>query len=455
MEDPSEPFDLLTVAFEVADRLNGLVEVRSEKNRTYKLSVRERGGIQDQLHTDYAISLRHRTMSDENFFSTENLRTWSSDLNSFVERVNRKSGLSSQTFEVNHVAQGNLKIGNIQFEELQDEMKQMLQDLIQLAKSNLQDSFDIQIDFEVSSRIKTYTSSLGSHIVQGLSKGILTFHLTNNNPPYNTLNTMIGGVEKESLTWEKMLKTLNTLISEAKDMSRIRSLSPTRSDLVLSNDATWTIFHELIGHAVEKSEVNLSHLAGREGTKVAPSIISIIDDKGIPAVGSYGFDDEGQKASGTVIIEEGILNSHLYDQKTAMKDGVLSTGNARAPSVHQPPLVRQSNLFIEPGDLGNGELFEEVRSGFLVGPSAYAFSEITKGRVTIQPQYLQRIEEGELKEMYLSHPLSWDFNEIIPKIKSVGKSMINRPTYCTKEGDTLGVGMLSPMIVVENVRVGS
>ncbi|RMG20791.1 MAG: TldD/PmbA family protein [Methanobacteriota archaeon] len=453
MKDSSEPFDLLMVAFEISERLNGIVEVRSEKSRRYKLTMTEDGRAQDQVNWDYGISVRHRTHSNEDFFSTDNLRSWSIDLNSFIERIRRRR--KEDKIDETHISssQGKLKIGNIDFDAITEKIKPMAVDLMQIAKSNLGDNFAIQLDFQAISTIKTFTSSIGSHIVQAIPTATMTIHLTNKSHPYNELQTMIGGNERQHLSWEKMVKTLNTLIQEAKTIPNARTIKEPSTNLIFSHDAAWTLIHELIGHAVEKSTTHPSYLDRNEGTKIAPSMLSVIDDKGIPGVGTYGFDDEGNKASGTVIVEEGILNSFLYDQNTAIREGTFSTGNARAPSVRQPPSVRQSNLFVESGDRNDGELFEEAKSGFFVGPSAYAFSETMRGRVTIQPQYLQRFERGELKEMYLTGQLSWDFNQIIPKLKALGKSMINHPTFCTKEGRTLGVGMLSPMMMFEEVRI--
>lgn len=454
MDNQNEPFDLFMTAYEVFEKVGGVVEVRSEKRRVYRLTIKNDFRAEDRFETDYGLSIRQRNGFEDNFFATENLRRWSSDLNAFVDRIKRRSANENRSSLEENIrsTQGKSKVGNIKFKSLVEEIKPLAIELMKIATSNLGNKFLLQWDILVSTTTKTFTSSIGSHIFQQIPTALFTFHLTQKSPPFSSLHSMVGGIEKENVSWEKLVKALNTHIDEANRLTMLESFNGSKSNLVFSHDATWTLMHELIGHGVEKSIEYQSYLDGREGLKIAPSNVSIIDDKGIPSIGTYGFDDEGNKATGTVVIEEGILNSFLYDNKTALEEGVASTGNARAVSVNSPPKVRQSNLFLEPGDFEEGELFEEVKNGVYIGPSQYAFSEPARGVVTIVPQYLQKIEGGELKEMYAPFPITWNFNEIIPKLTGVSKSLMNKPTYCTKEDGKLGVGMVSPMIMAKDVR---
>ena len=51
----------------------------------------------------------------------------------------------------------------------------------------------------------------------------------------------------------------------------------------------------------------------------------------------------------SLLIEQGVLKSFIYDLKTAAQSGVASTGNA-ARGLFNPPEPSFSNLVIQPGE---------------------------------------------------------------------------------------------------------
>jgi PmbA protein len=72
-----------------------------------------------------------------------------------------------------------------------------------------------------------------------------------------------------------------------------------------------------------------SYLVGREGTRVASDLVTIVDDPLIPrAPGSRPFDGEGLAARKNLVVENGILKTYLCDSYSARKLGRASTGNA-------------------------------------------------------------------------------------------------------------------------------
>jgi len=54
----------------------------------------------------------------------------------------------------------------------------------------------------------------------------------------------------------------------------------------------------------------------------------LLDNGRLPGgLATRPFDDEGNPTSATRLIDEGVFQAVLYDQYTAHKDGVASTGN--------------------------------------------------------------------------------------------------------------------------------
>jgi len=72
-----------------------------------------------------------------------------------------------------------------------------------------------------------------------------------------------------------------------------------------------------------------SYLVGREGTRVASDLVTIVDDPLIPrGSGSRPFDGEGLLARRNVVVEGGILKTYLCDSYGARKLGRASTASA-------------------------------------------------------------------------------------------------------------------------------
>ena len=94
----------------------------------------------------------------------------------------------------------------------------------------------------------------------------------------------------------------------------------------------------------------LSVYSGKIGQQIASPLITVVDDATLPGRrGSFRVDDEGTKAQRTVLVEQGILKTYLYDRLTAMKDGTRSTGNGRRESYRHRPIPRMTNTMIVPG----------------------------------------------------------------------------------------------------------
>jgi PmbA protein len=72
-----------------------------------------------------------------------------------------------------------------------------------------------------------------------------------------------------------------------------------------------------------------SYLVGREGTRIASDLITVVDDPLIPrAPGSRPFDGEGLPARRNVVVEKGILQTYLCDSYSGRKLGHALTGSA-------------------------------------------------------------------------------------------------------------------------------
>ncbi len=137
---------------------------------------------------------------------------------------------------------------------------------------------------------------------------------------------------------------------------------------VLDPSVVGLLCHEAIGHTVEADFVLAGAITqGKLGQMVANERITMVDDP-LPsfdhgAAGNLLVDDEGNRPAKTAIIEKGILQSYLHDAESACGFGVKNTGNARAFTYKDEPLIRMRNTYIEGGESTLEEIIASTGDG--------------------------------------------------------------------------------------------
>jgi len=110
-----------------------------------------------------------------------------------------------------------------------------------------------------------------------------------------------------------------------------------------------------------------STLAGRLGRKIMAPGVSLIDDGLYPlGLATSPGDAEGTPSQKTVLVDQGVLSSFLYDYSHARVDGLASTGNAERSGPKSPPGIEQTNLYLAPGSKSFKELCQALGEGLLV-----------------------------------------------------------------------------------------
>lgn len=138
--------------------------------------------------------------------------------------------------------------------------------------------------------------------------------------------------------------------------------------VIIRNDVMADILDTFSGiFSAYNVQKGMSLLKGKVGADIASKAVTIIDDplmeKGLA---SAPFDAEGVACHTKTVVEEGKLKTLLYNLKTALKDGVKSTGNASKGSYSSPVGVSPSNFYIKPGQKGMEELIKALGDGILI-----------------------------------------------------------------------------------------
>ena len=236
---------------------------------------------------------------------------------------------------------------------------------------------------------------------------------------------------------------------------------PGRIKVIMDPDLVGLLLHEAFGHASEGDLVvsGTSILRGKIGSKVASEIVTIVDDGLAPGGYLVPYDDEGNPKERTVIVEKGVLKGYLTDRASASNLGTRITGNGRAQDFENPPLVRQTNIYMEPGEWGVEEQIREARNGlYLLGRGAGG-GQVDTGAGTFTfsagPSYV--IKNGEIAEMVRGVVISGYILETLRSVEAVGKDLKVRTSVfggCGKDGQLVRVGDGGPHITVKEIIVG-
>ncbi|PUA32368.1 MAG: hypothetical protein B7O98_06840 [Zestosphaera tikiterensis] len=221
------------------------------------------------------------------------------------------------------------------------------------------------------------------------------------------------------------------------------------------------ILHEAFGHASEGDLVasGASILKGRLGETIASHQVSIVDD-GLVEGGYYvPFDDEGNIKEKTVVVDKGVLKGFLTNKETAKKLNLPVSGNGRAQDFVNPPIVRQTNFYMLPGDWGVEELIREVKFGiYLVGRGSFGGQVHTgAGTFTFSAGPSRLIRNGELAEVVRGVVVSGSILETLKNVMGVGKDLRVRTSVfgrCGKDGQMVRVGDGGPHVLIKDVIIG-
>jgi TldD protein len=152
-----------------------------------------------------------------------------------------------------------------------------------------------------------------------------------------------------------------------------------RATIVLDGEQLALQIHESIGHALELDRMLLGEASYAGTSWVSPADLgglrygseqlNITADATRPGgLGSFGWDDEGVAAARTPLIEAGVLRAALSDRQSAATIGLARSGGcARADGFARQPIVRMTNVSIEPGDAGTlEELIADTGEGLFL-----------------------------------------------------------------------------------------
>ena len=161
---------------------------------------------------------------------------------------------------------------------------------------------------------------------------------------------------------------------EAAELLTAKPCPAVNTTIILDGSQVALQIHESCGHAIE-----LDRVLGTEAAFAGTSFLTV--DKlgnfqyGSPAVnitadatiagglGTFGYDDEGIPAHSTPVVREGNFVGYLTSRETATTLGQTSNGAMRASGWNRIPLIRMTNVNLDPGDWSLDDLIADTDDG--------------------------------------------------------------------------------------------
>jgi TldD protein len=176
-------------------------------------------------------------------------------------------------------------------------------------------------------------------------------------------------------------------------------------DLVIDHEQMQLQVHESVGHPTELDRV-LGYEAAYAGTsflhpkdmgslRYGSEHMNITADPTTPTgLGTFGFDDEGVVATPQPIVREGVLVGWLGSREVGF------AGSMRADSWNRMPLVRMTNLHLDPGEGTLADLIGGVDRGLYLETNKSWSIDDKRLNFQFGTQVAWEIVNGELGRMF-------------------------------------------------------
>ena len=220
--------------------------------------------------------------------------------------------------------------------------------------------------------------------------------------------------------------------------------------LILGGCLSGMLAHEAVGHTVEADLVAGGSVAAHSlGKRVGSELVNLTDFAntafGKTAPLPVYVDDEGTRAVDDEIIKDGILVGYINNRESAEKYGMAPTGNARAYTYSDEPLIRMRNTAVLPGSSKLEEMIESVDDGYYLIDTNNGQADTT-GEFMFGISMGYEIKKGKLARAILDTTVSGIAFDMLKTVDMVSDEMVwSSSGFCGKK-QPMPVGMGGPAL---------
>lgn len=309
-------------------------------------------------------------------------------------------------------------------------------ELKNMAPIDKEEILDFRVVYEYLNINKVFLSPK-KDLEQGIiwSNGLLLCIAANENGNKMSMKSYSGVKGAELL--DEMKVGVVPVIKETLELLDAEKITPGEYDVICSPDITGLIAHEAFGHGVEMDMFVKDRAKSKRfiGQYVASPIVNMHDGAAaIKETGSYFFDDEGNLATDTIIIENGILKSGINDSLTALALNKKATGNGRRESFDRKAYTRMTNTYIEPGKDDLNDMIKSIKYGFLIDGTESGMEDPKNWGIQCVANIAREIEDGKFTGKVFSPVIMTGYvPDLLKSISMISKDFkVGGAGYCGK-----------------------
>ena len=174
----------------------------------------------------------------------------------------------------------------------------------------------------------------------------------------------------------------------------------------------------------ENAQKGLSKLAGQEGQVIAAPWVTLVDDPfHSENPEPINFDAEGSPTHKKAVIENGVLNTLLYNLKTAAVAGKKTTGNASKAGYDSAVGIRPFTMYLENGTMTEEELLAKARNGVYITDlnGLHAGADAISGDFSLQSAGYM-IENGKKTTYVKAFTVAGNFYDLLKNIVALANN---------------------------------
>lgn len=264
---------------------------------------------------------------------------------------------------------------------------------------------------------KIFASTEGSYIEQQITESGGSISATATGPGETQSrgypNGRAGGNRTAGYEYIESLKFADhaeRIATEAVDLLEAPQCPSLDTTIVMDGSCLALQIHESVGHPVELDRVlgteismagaSFATLDKLNNLKYGSDIVNLTADATIPGgLGTFGYDDEGVPAQRTPIVRDGLFVGYLSSRDTAPAIGRTSSGAARATGFNKIPLVRMTNVNLDPGDWTREEIIRDTKEGILLEGMNSGSIDDMRTNFQFGPECAWEIKDGSVGRM--------------------------------------------------------
>ena len=174
----------------------------------------------------------------------------------------------------------------------------------------------------------------------------------------------------------------------------------------------------------ENAQKGLSKLAGQEGQVIAAPWVTLVDDPfHSENPEPINFDAEGSPTHKKAVIENGVLNTLLYNLKTAAVAGKKTTGNASKAGYDSAVGIRPFTMYLENGTMTEEELLAKAGNGVYITDlnGLHAGADAISGDFSLQSAGYM-IENGKKTTYVKAFTVAGNFYDLLKNIVALANN---------------------------------